>query len=337
MPAPAIVALVAFSAALLLTPLCRVLARRINAVDSKSERGLGGSSPRIGGVAIALGAVAGVLTTAASRDADVAIVLLLALPLALVGLVDDLRNVHPFFARIEAWPHWWAVKLFVQLVPASLAVLFAHLFRLQGFWLLVLGPVAVLFIASVTNAVNFMDGINGIAGLEAVVAGGALSFMLIARGDLDFGLLPLALACGAAGFLPYNLRSGSIYMGDFGATSIGFILGASVLRAISLGTHPIVATLPLLPFLADTGLTLLRRWRKGARLFSAHREHYYQRLTARLGRGHAIVALLWCAMAILCSVSAVAYDSGSAGIWITNVPVAIGIVVFLLIDRYAPA
>ncbi|HEX7155019.1 MAG TPA: hypothetical protein VF618_26315 [Thermoanaerobaculia bacterium] len=328
---PVLVALTALSISLVAIPLCRVLAYRINALDSKSERALGGSSPRIGGVGIAFAAVIALLTTDASRHTDAALILLLALPLALVGLVDDLRNVHPLFARIEALPFWWAVKLFVQLVPATLAVLFAHLLRPE--WFLLLLPVAVLFIAGVTNAVNFMDGINGISALEGVVCGTALAWLLTSRGDGEFALLPLAVAAAAAGFLPYNLRSGSIYLGDFGATAIGFVMAAGTLRAVYMGVHPFAAVLPLLPFLADTGLTLVRRLRRRANVFSAHREHYYQRLTARLGNRHMPAALLWCAMAIVCSLCAIGYERGVAW-WVLIVPVVMQVVVFVAIDRY---
>ena len=96
-------------------------------------------------------------------------------------------------------------------------------------------------------------------------------------------------------------------MGDVGSASIGFLLGALILRA-SAHAGIIAAALPFFPFLFDATWTLIRRARRGERLSVAHREHLYQRLTQLTGT-HAVATLTWGALAVVCSIAAMMYDS----------------------------
>ena len=120
--------------------------------------------------------------------------------------------------------------------------------------------------------------------------------LLLAAGDRSGAAVSFAVAGAAFGFFIWNGATGSIFMGDVGSLPLGFLLSVLVLRGATVGIAPWVMALPLLPFLLDTGITLLRRTVRREVIFRAHRTHYYQRLTD-LGWSHLSVTMLWVALA----------------------------------------
>lgn len=194
--------------------------------------------------------------------------------LALVSLVDDRRSL-PVLARLAA--HGVAVALGLAaldgpvlqgLVPLWLDRLFAALA-----W--------IIFV----NFFNFMDGIDGITGVEAGSIGCGLALVLAGQG---LALPSLALAAGAAGFLCWNWAPARVFLGDAGSIPIGYALGWLLLATAASGTWAPALILPFY-YLADAGLTLLRRILRGEAFWRAHREHFYQRAVAN-GLGHAAAA-----------------------------------------------
>jgi len=166
-------------------------------------------------------------------------------------------------------------------------------------------PLAVFWIVGVTNAYNFMDGINGLASLEGIICSLTLAIMMAAGGDATGAVLAVAIGGAAAGFLPWNL-GGTIFMGDVGSAPLGFLLSVLVLRASRVAPG-IAAMLPLLPFLFDAGLTLLRRASHGEKWFSTpHRSHFYQRLVAS-GLSHPTVSFIYAVLALISSGLALVY------------------------------
>jgi len=130
-----------------------------------------------------------------------------------------------------------------------------------------------------SNLFNFMDGLDGLAGGTAVIG-----FGFICAASVIAGLMPLALFCviiaGAyMGFLLWNLPPAKLFMGDAGAIPLGFAVAAAILISARQGSLPFWAGIGVFaPFFADATITLLRRLLTGARIWEAHREHYYQRL-----------------------------------------------------------
>ncbi|AHY45520.1 UDP-N-acetylmuramyl pentapeptide phosphotransferase/UDP-N- acetylglucosamine-1-phosphate transferase [Rubrobacter radiotolerans] len=231
-------------------------------------------TPRLGGVAVLAGAWAGLATLAGLAPGAG----LEALPLAaaatfvgLVGLADDLADLH------------FGVKAAAQALAAlGLLVLFPPpvLERLPGvlLWTLALA-VGVFWIVAVCNAFNFMDGIDGITGGVVVVC--ALFLAALAPGAAGF---LLALAGAAVGFLVWNIGPASIFLGDGGSYFAGFALAACALYApVGEGGFAglLAVALVFTPYLFDTAFTIGRRLRAGVGrgVFSAHREHIYQRIT----------------------------------------------------------
>ena len=137
-----------------------------------------------------------------------------------------------------------------------------------------------------TNLYNFMDGMDGFAAGMTVV--GFLTYAMLGwRVDATlFMLLSLALAASAGGFLLINCPPARIFMGDVGASTIGFLVAAMSLWADRSAIFPLwVGILIFSPFIADATVTLLRRLLAGEKVWQAHRSHFYQRLV-QLGWGH---------------------------------------------------
>jgi UDP-N-acetylmuramyl pentapeptide phosphotransferase/UDP-N-acetylglucosamine-1-phosphate transferase len=153
-----------------------------------------------------------------------------------------------------------------------------------------------------------MDGLNGIAGLTALVTGATMTALALRNGDLTSAPLAASVAAAAAGFLPFNMPSGSIFMGDTGSGTFGLIFGALVLHMQRSDTFPVAAALPLTPFILDTAVTVVRRALRGERFFSTpHRSHYYQRLH-QMGWSHMAVTALYGGMTAGSAAVALSYE-----------------------------
>ena len=150
-----------------------------------------------------------------------------------------------------------------------------------------------LFLIWMTNLYNFMDGSNGMAGLQGVFAASVLAVLFHLSGDDSFSLFALLLAACCAGFLPWNLGRARVFMGDVGSLALGFAFAAFMLYGTGTGAfdYP-VALMVMLLFLTDATLTLLLRVIRGERWYNAHRQHLYQRLIAH-GWTHARVAMVY--------------------------------------------
>jgi UDP-N-acetylmuramyl pentapeptide phosphotransferase/UDP-N-acetylglucosamine-1-phosphate transferase len=245
----------------------------------RSHRGV---VARGGGVAVmlALLAAAALLVAGGWLERGLGLRFMAAVGLvAAVGWIDDHRSL-PAWSRLLV--HLGAAGLFVQpLLMTGDAVSIA------------LAATAVLLLAAAINFWNFMDGINGIASLQAVFVAALIAHAFGAAGEAGPMLLALALVAGCVGFLPFNLPRARIFLGDVGSGGIGAAIGALLLLAVARGAIDVWTAL-LLPvaFWLDAGLTLASRILLGRRWYTAHREHFYQWLVRR-GRSHAQVDLLF--------------------------------------------
>ena len=203
-----------------------------------------------------------------------------ALAVGLISLLDDVRGVH------------WSIRLAVQAlaVGAALAALPGGPVLAGGLPLvldrLILGLAWLWFV----NLFNFMDGIDGIAGTEALVVAFGIVVIALAAG-LPGWPVPAALVVGAAvaGFLPFNLPRARMFMGDVGSTTLGYALGWLLILVAAEGALAPAILLGLY-FVADATSTLLMRAARRERLHEAHRHHAYQRAVDR-GLPHATVSM----------------------------------------------
>ncbi len=200
--------------------------------------------------------------------------------LAIVSWIDDLHGLPPlprFGVQIAA-------------VALGLAALSQEGLVFQG-----LVPPALDSLAAAVcwlwfvNLFNFMDGIDGLAGAEAASTGFGLFLVAMVAGDMVAPALPaLALAGVAVGFLWWNWHPARVFLGDVGSVPLGYLLGWLLLATAAAGNWQVAVILPLY-FLADATITLLRRLARGAKIWQAHREHFYQKAVIR-GMSHARVA-----------------------------------------------
>ncbi len=295
------VAAAAFVTSLILTPIARALAVRHGLLDLPNERSSHERpTPRSGGYAIVVAMVLGVAVSGSLRAGWMMLVGAAVGVALTIAAVDERRPL----------PRW--SRLVVQIGIAIALVASAPLV-LPGIPSALGWGIGTVWIVYSINAYNFMDGLNGIASVTAVVCGTTFGLMALAKGDAPAAALAFASAGACAGFLPFNLPSGSIFMGDTGSATLGLIFGALVLRLISDGVSPVASVLPLAPFFLDAGLTILRRMLRGERFFSTpHRAHFYQRMQQQ-GFTHAAVAGVYGLLALGGAVLALFFDSLSAG------------------------
>ncbi|HEV2146723.1 MAG TPA: glycosyltransferase family 4 protein [Longimicrobiaceae bacterium] len=291
-------------------------------------------TPRGGGMAIVVAFLAGVaLAGLAGWVAPWVSAALLGggVLVAGIGLVDDHRSVSAR-ARLAvhflaaAWALYWLGGLPSLGVGSGTVQL-----GIAGTLLAALG--VVWFV----NMYNFMDGIDGIAGSEAVTVGLAGGGLLLAAGSPGLATLSFLLAAAAAGFLVWNWQPARIFMGDVGSGFLGFCFAVLALASERAGAVPLLAWVLLLGvFLFDATLTLGRRVLQGERWYDAHRSHAYQRA----------VQHGWGAAAVTCGVIALNIVLGALA-WLAVVepgwlPPALlaGVVVlgaaYLLVERARP-
>lgn len=230
------------------------------------------------------------------------------LPVAAVGLVDDLRSLPA------------AVRAAVHTVAAAAVVLLLDL-PLPGGWQgLVLGAAAVVGLVWSINLYNFMDGIDGLAGGQAAVAAVALAVLVPGPGAVDHAAL--ALAGAVLGFLVLNAPPAKIFMGDVGSGFLGLVLGVLLLAASTSGAPALpVLALVVAPFLVDATATLAVRVARGERWYEPHRDHVYQRLTRR-GWSHRRVSAGYVLLAGVLSVEAVLLDESRLAVPVAAVTAA---------------
>ena len=290
-------AVLAFLVSLALQPPIISFLRRSGSLDTPSHRSSHTvATVRGGGLAVVAGIVAGALTLGGSSTA--AVLLTATLVAAAVGLAEDLRGV-PVLARL------------LLLILAALPVALLAGSRLH----LLAATVALLYVVAVVNAVNFMDGINGISAAQGVVGGVAFAVTGHLLGEPVVAGFAAAVALAALAFAPYNVPRARVFLGDCGSYGLGASLAGLSVAVWVAGAPLEAAVAPLLLYLADTGSTLLRRYRAGDAWREPHRTHAYQRLTD-LGWSHSQVSVLVLVLISVCSL----LGAGSTG----SVPVRIG-------------
>jgi UDP-GlcNAc:undecaprenyl-phosphate GlcNAc-1-phosphate transferase len=288
--------LVAMAVASLLTPVAARLARRVGAISRPSDRGLGeAETPQLGGLAILAGALLAAAiwmpstihlphtkgtAPGAGGTVHTWAVAAGACLIVLVGAIDDARDLNPLLKLIgQIGAALVAVEGGVKVTDVTLPFVGTLQFPHEG------GLLTVIWLVALMNAVNFSDGIDGLAaGLCAIdsVAFAIIAFDLHVSG----AAILAALTAGAAlGFLFWNFHPASVFMGDSGANLLGYLLGVVTVVG-SLKTNAVVAlVVPLLilavPFL-DTGFVVAKRLKYGRKPWSADANHFHHRM-ARIG------------------------------------------------------
>ena len=305
---------------------------RLRAIDRPNER----SShvlPTLRGAGLALipivaiGWIVGAVWTTEPIDLSILWLALGALFLCALSWLDDLRGLPP---PLRFGAHVAAVVSVLMIQPSD--TVFA-----QGFlplWAdrLLAGVIWVWFI----NLFNFMDGIDGISGVETlgITLGVLATVVALGLTGREALAVPAVILAGAAiGFLIFNWHPAKIFLGDSGSIPLGFLLGWLLLQLAASGQWAAAFILPLY-YLADATITLVRRALRGEKVWQAHRQHYYQRAVAG-GLSHARVSLMVGAANVLLIIFAIGslYEP-----WIALFGAGLVTIQMLrLLDRGAPA
>lgn len=242
-------------------------------------------------VTVAAAVAAGWLDPGIGRG--LAAVLLPAACVAAVSLLDDIRPLPPL---VRLAVHVAAAAVVVQWLGPVERVRLGVVGELSlGTWA---WPTTMLWIVGLTNAFNFMDGVDGMAGIVAAACGMAVAAALGLCGSIAAGFVAAAFTGAVSGFLAWNWPPARVFMGDVGSTFCGFFLAALplVLPASARPGAITVVALASWPFIVDTAVTLLARLVRGRNVLQSHRSHLYQRLVAA-GWSHRAVAALYGAAA----------------------------------------
>ena len=245
-----------------------------------------------------------------------------ALLLGLLGFLDDLYSL-PALLRLVAQllVAGGCLRLAgVTLVRMDLPLLGSWETGAAGFWL------AALWVVGFTNMFNFMDGINGMAGWQAILGGLGLGLLGRATGRPDLALVGGLTAGATVGFLRWNFPRARVFLGDVGSLPLGFVLAMSVLAVHDLpGAATIPVWVPVLmvwPVFFDAGYTLVNRAVHRRNPFHAHRSHLYQRLVVA-GASHEAVSLAYAAwLAVTAAIALWSRDhpvSGGRLFWVVVV------------------
>lgn len=307
--------------AYLVTPAVLLLSRRIGAVDIPNDRKIHAvPTPTLGGTAIFLGFVGGFAMASVLKPFRASFEALSFWPpsewvgiavgttvVFALGVIDDLRGMKA------------PAKLAGQLLAAGFVFLSGvrlYYFRFPFVGALSLSPdvsaiATIAWIVVIVNAVNLIDGLDGLAaGITAIAAGTffvysyQLSLHGLAGPELSAPLISMVIVGATLGFLRYNFNPASIFMGDSGSTTLGFLLAAativgvgrsspvndipeSVLFYLPLVIPLIVLAIPIL----DTVLAVVRRARGGRHIFHADKQHLHHRLL-EIGHGHRQAVLI---------------------------------------------
>ncbi len=278
-------------------PLTIVLLRRVAAMDVPNQRSSHTiATPRGGGAPIAVGLTA--LAVLAGGSAAAAFALAVG-AFGAIGFADDLAGLS--IGR----------RLILQ-AAASIAASIALARQVTVPQAMVAGAAVVIavWLAAFVNVFNFMDGVNGIAGVHAAIGGAAYACLGLLRSNEFLIAAGGAVAAGALAFLPWNAVRARVFLGDVGSYALGAALAVLAVRATILGI-PAEATLgPLALFLADASWTLQRRIRAGEPWLHAHRTHIYQQW-CDLGWSHQRVTVLTAAgTLLLCLLGMVSLRAG---------------------------
>jgi UDP-GlcNAc:undecaprenyl-phosphate GlcNAc-1-phosphate transferase len=289
--------------AAVITPVVIAVGRKLRIYDNPTARKVHtGQIPRIGGAAIFLSSTLLVMTVLfldnsigdKFRDVQTQIIALLcaATFIFLVGFVDDVRGG----VRVR-------YKLMAQIAAAGVMCLagarieslnFGNLFTLR--FGLACFPLTILWIIGITNAVNLIDGLDGLAAGICAIACTVIAVFALVSGELVLAVMMLALMGSLSGFLFFNFNPAQVFMGDCGSMFLGFMLGStSIICAMKSGTIVALA-LPAVGLglpIFDTAFSILRRYLNRWAITSPDRGHLHHRLLDMGLRHHQVVIIMY--------------------------------------------
>ena len=297
------VGVIAFLVSYILTPYIAHVGKKENMVDMPGHRKIHEEAiPNLGGIVIFFGFLLSLLFII-QIEGQFRILLIGGVIILLLGVIDDITNLSPKY------------KFLIQMVPALIVIIYNSdlinsfiVSQLKSFDLLgyLLYPILIFWIVGVTNSINLIDGLDGLAcGISLIAL--VTFFILGLRQNLEaLSLISIALAGSMLAFLKFNFYPAKIFLGDSGSTFAGFMLASvGALWVLNSGNAflifipIIILALPIF----DTLFAIWRRYRGHHPIFQADKGHLHHRLLAR-GISHKNIVLILWGVSAACSVIA---------------------------------
>ena len=300
-----LVFIIAGGTSYLLTPLAKKIAHKVGAIDiPKDNRRVHVTPiPRLGGLAIYVGTVLGILYLG-DFSKEIIGLLVGGTVIVITGVMDDIFQLSAKF------------KLLFQVISAVILFGFGYRITFLGnpltgdyiFFPMILSLiVTVIWIVGITNTINLIDGLDGLAAGVAVIASASLAYIAIINGRPDAALITLAVSGSALGFLPHNFNPAKIFMGDAGSLFLGYMLAAISIMGTMKGVTVIATVVPILALglpIFDTAFAILRRLINKKPIMEADKGHLHHRILSQ-GLGHKKTVILLYSLSGILGVAAV--------------------------------
>ena len=304
----------------IMVPFVIRFAKRIGAVDKPDNRKVHKNvMPRIGGLAIYIAFLVGFILVSSFIELPVSI-MIGATIIMLTGFIDDKFQIKPwqkmlgqFIATViilsdGLFIKFLTVPFFEQSVQVSL-------------WIAI--PISILWIMGVTNSVNLIDGLDGLASGVTIIAASAIFIMALIMDDVQVAFLSITLIGATLGFLFFNFHPAKIFMGDTGSLLLGYLLavlsmiGFKQVTMITLIIPIVILAVPII----DTTIAIIRRKLNNQRIMDADKNHLHHRLLAA-GFSHRQAVLF---------IYSIALFFGTSAILVYNANLLTSIIIFVLI------
>lgn len=307
---------------LLCMPLIRSLASYWRCVALPNEnRSHSRPTPILGGVASYAGFLVSILVFSPSFASALPFLLIVTL-MFLVGIYDDLRRLNP------------ATKLVGQIATAAVAIYFGHRLSFFG-WPPLDALLTAVWIVGLTNVVNLLDNMDGLAGGIGLIAALYLALLFHQQGDVTYAVITLAIASAVGGFLFHNFYPASLFMGDAGSLFLGAALSLLTVQANGQASNILslvaVPTCILLVPILDTTLVTVTRLLRGQPVSQGGRDHTSHRLVT-LGLSEPQAVLLLYVMAVVAGATATFIKGYSYGLSLAILPLVL--IAFTLFTAY---
>ncbi|HBY56670.1 MAG TPA: undecaprenyl-phosphate alpha-N-acetylglucosaminyl 1-phosphate transferase [Candidatus Atribacteria bacterium] len=297
------VGVIAFAVSYILTPYLAQVGKKQNMVDLPNHRKIHEAAiPNLGGVIIFFGFLLSLLFIV-QIEGQIKILLAAGVIILLLGIVDDIVDLSP--------KH----KFIIQMVPALMVIIsnidLINIFinnQLKSFDLLgyLLYPILILWIVGVTNSINLIDGLDGLACGVSIITLITFFVLGLKQNFETLNLISIALAGSMLAFLRFNFYPAKIFLGDSGSTFSGFILASLGALWVLKSENAFFVFIPLIVLalpIFDTLFAIYRRYRSHQPIFQADKKHLHHRLLSR-GISHKNVVLILWGVTALCSIIA---------------------------------
>ena len=299
-----VAALIAFFISYIITPFIARLGKKQNLVDKPGYRKIHNDAiPNLGGIVIFFGFLFSALFFVPFQK-EIQVLIAGSIIILLLGIIDDITDLKPLN------------KFFIQMIPALLFIIFHSNVINQFIWQklsflniggYLLYPILLFWIVGVTNSINLIDGLDGLASGISIIA---LSVLLILGFFVDDGyqtynLLNAALLGSIIAFFRYNFFPAQIFLGDSGSTFSGFLISSSSILWVIYSDKVLFFIIPVLLLglpIFDTFFAIWRRYRNHKPIFQADQGHLHHRLLKR-GISHRNVVLFLLSISIVCGMT----------------------------------